>query len=288
LSPRAAVVFRPWLDHSFRLGYGLAFRKPSYLESQLHFQVHNYNLATPEILNFMATQLANEGLGNEKVHSIEAGWRGRFLGQRLLLSVDLFYNVYIDRVYLHKELDLRGGLPDLRNAIDQFRNMKDKFDALGGEAELFWHATKRWTFWFNLGLRRVTNLDSGKAQKTEPILRFNLGARYLPETGPFADVSLHYVSRYDTDMHDPVNALEPNVYIPVGSRTLMIGRAGYRMRPADGCQMEVGLTVLAPLGAPYREDAGETLPPGLQKYSSADYRGEMLVRLVSLYLRSSF
>ena len=36
LSPRAVVVFRPFRNQSFRLGYGLAFRKPSLYESQIH------------------------------------------------------------------------------------------------------------------------------------------------------------------------------------------------------------------------------------------------------------
>jgi hypothetical protein len=52
--------------------------------------------------------------------------------------------------------------------------------------------------------------------------------------------------------------------------------------------MEVGFTVFAPLGAPFREDVGSALPPNLQKDSAADFRGEMLDRLVSLYLRSTF
>ena len=134
LSPRAVAVFRPWPDHSVRLGYALAFRKPSHYESRWHPKVVKYNDAVPEIVDQVNEMVGNENLINEKVHSIEAGYRAHFLDGALQLSVDLFYNFYRDIISFVIDLPLRLGLPDLGNSTLRFENAGARVNAWGGEA----------------------------------------------------------------------------------------------------------------------------------------------------------
>jgi iron complex outermembrane receptor protein len=288
LSPRAVAVFRPWPDNAFRLGYGLAFRKPSAFESRLHALIEDYNPATPEVVAILAEQFGNENLVNEKVHSFEAGWRGRFLYGSLNASLDLFYNLYQDTIYFKIDVALNQfGLPDIGNSTFQFENEKADIRALGGEADLVWHLDDSWTVWGNLGLRRVTDED-GETIPSEPVLRANLGGRYLPATGISIDIALHYVSSYEMPLMDPENVLNNPSLFPLGDKILAIGRVGYRLPLDETRSVEAGLTVRTPLGSPFREYPGIPMPAVIQIDTASDFGGEVLQRMVSFYFRGSF
>jgi outer membrane receptor protein involved in Fe transport len=288
LSPRAAAVFRPWPEHHFRLGYGLAFRRPSYFENRLHSKIDDFNQATPEIVELAANQIGNEELVNEKVHSLEAGWRGRFLDDGLRVSVDLFLSFYRDTIVFNINIPSRLGLPDLSEATVRYENKGAEVNALGGEAELIWRPITDWTLWGNLGFRHVTNIDTGERMPTEPQLRVNLGVGFLPEAGPIVNIALHYVSTYKMPLMDPENTLSNINLVPLGEDLLAIGRVGYRLRLSERHTLETGLAVRTPLGHPFREYAGTPMPSQLQIDTASDFGGEELVRLVSFYLRGTF
>jgi outer membrane receptor protein involved in Fe transport len=287
-SPRAAAVFQAWPGHYFRLSYGLAFRKPSIFESRIHIKVDNYNPSIPEIVDLLADQLGNEELENEKVHSFEAGWRARFLDDRLRLSVDLFYSMYRDTIVLVDELAERFGLPYIADSILEYRNEGSEVDALGGELELNFRPSDHWSAWCNLGYRRVAYVDGGELSPFEPQMRVNLGGRFLPQTGMFVDIALHYVSKYEMPGVDPTSSLGVPPSEPLGDSFLLIGRIGYRLNTNHERLLEVGLTVQAPLGAPFREFTGVPLAQSAWTATAADFGGEMLTRLASLYLRGRF
>ena len=120
ISPRAAAVFRPFSDHAFRLGYGLAFRRPSSFESRTHTTIEKFNPAVPEIVELADTQFGNESLVNEKVHSFEAGWRGRFFEDHLHVSLDFFFSLYRDTITFVMDVPTRLGLPDLTNSTIRY------------------------------------------------------------------------------------------------------------------------------------------------------------------------
>jgi iron complex outermembrane receptor protein len=288
LSPRAVTVYRPFENHAFRLGYGLAFRKPASFESRVHALIEEYNPATPEVVDIMAEQFGNEDLVNEKVHSIEAGWRGRFLDGSLNASLDLFFNLYQDTIFFNIDVALNQfGLPDIGSSTFQFENEKADISALGGEADLVWHLDDNWTVWGNLGLRRVTDED-GEAVPSEPVLRANLGGRYLPASGISIDIALHYVSSYEMPLMDPENVLNTPTLFPLGNNILAIGRVGYRVALDETRSMEAGLAIRTPLGTPFREYPGVPMPAVIQIDTTSDFGGEMLPRMVSFYFRGSF
>ncbi len=288
-SPRVAAVLRPWETQAFRLGYGLAFRRPSYFENRLHAVIEDYNPATPEIVDLLLDQYGNEEVGNEQVHSLEAGWRGRFLDDRLQLSADLFLSFYRDTITFVVDVPERlGGLPDIDHSTVQYQNRGAEADAFGGEAEVVLRPGGGWVFWGNLGARKVVNIATDADMPSEPHWRFNLGGRYLPASGPLADVSLHYVSAYEMPRIDPSNLLNEPGQARLGGRLLLFARLGYRLKLDRTRELESGLALRAPLGSAFREYPGVTHPLTIQTTGRSDFGGEQLVRLVSLYLRGSF
>jgi len=288
VSPRAVAVFRPWPEQAFRASYGLAFRKPSFYESRVHLEVSEFNPAMPEIVQKMAEGLGNEDLDNEQVHSFEAGWLGRFLDERLRVSIDLYYNIYLNTTVFVVDIPLRMGAPDILNSTLQFENSPEEIHAMGGEAEVAWKFDDAWSAWCNLGLRQVESADTGEELETEPTLRVNLGGRYLPAAGWLVDVALHYVSSYSIPLVNPANTLDPPDLMPLGDRFLLFGRIGYRVKVLGDLMVEGGLTIRAPLGEPFREWAGIAQPPELIFDTNSDFGGERVARLVALYLRGSF
>jgi outer membrane receptor protein involved in Fe transport len=288
-SPRVAAVLRPWENHAFRLGYGLAFRRPSYFENRLHAVIEDYNPATPEIVNLLLSQYGNEDVGNEQIHSLEAGWRGRFLDDRLQLSADLFFSLYRDTIMFVVDVPERmGGLPDIANSTIQYQNQGAEADAFGGEAEAILRPSDDWTFWCNLGVRKVINIETDEDMPSEPHWRINLGARYLPASGVLVDVALHYVSTYEMPLIDPSNLLNEPRPVSLGDRLLLFARLGYRVKLDRVRELESGLVVRTPLGNPFRDYPGVPHPLPTQATGRSDFGGELLVRLVAFYLRASF
>ena len=287
LSPRAVAVYRPFESHAFRLGYGLAFRKPAFIESQAHFRVSNYNPAFPEIVEKLEQEFGNEDLVNEKVHSFEAGWRAWLLEDKLQITIELFFNLYQDNIFFHVHMPTRmGGLPDVPNSEFHFDNQDTDIIAIGGEAEVVWNAIDGLTLWSNLGLRRVTDVD-GHEIPSEPALRINLGGRFDPVEGLFADLALHYTSSREMQLLNPEEPLElyPTLYLD--DTLLLLSRLGCRW-VADQREVEAGLTLRFPLNRTFREFAGIPIPSTLRADTASDFGGERIVRLLSLYLRSSF
>lgn len=284
LSPRAAAIFRPLDNHSFRLAYGLAFRKPSLYESRVHVVAERYNPATPEIVDKLSEVLGNENLKNEKVHSLEAGWMAHFARGRLHLSLDLFFNTYHDIILFMVDLEQRLGLPDITNSTIRYENMDGEIHAVGGEAELAWRPDDTWRLWCNLGVRRVT----GEEPASEPILRLNLGGRYSPPTGVNVDLALHWVSAYDLLLTDPENILNERQAFTLGNNLLLVGRLGYRVRVHEDLHLESGLTIRTPIGQDFREYPGTRMPAIPQAGSMSAWGGNVMVRWVSFYLRGSF
>jgi iron complex outermembrane receptor protein len=288
LSPRVVAIFLPWKGHSFRLGYGLAFRKPSAYETNAQVTIEDFNQATPEIVEKIKTQIGNENLRNEKVHSFEAGWRARFLDDRLRVSVDLFFNLYRDTIFFSAYIPYRMGFPDIMNSTFRFENEGVESNALGGEAELAWRFPDNLSLWCNIGLRYVVDKNTDERMPSEPTLRLNFGGRYSPESGLTADVAFHYVSEYEMYVIDPENVFDNPEPIGMGNDLRMLGRLGYRLMTDGDKTLEAGLNIVTPLGNPFREYPGQPIPHWSRLRHMSDFGGEFLGRLVSFYLRGSF
>jgi outer membrane receptor protein involved in Fe transport len=288
ISPRIAAVFIPGKNHSFRLSYGLAFRKPSGYETKAHAVIENHNPATPEIVEVAKTQIGNEQLRNEKVHSFEAGWRANFLDNRLRASVDLFVNLYRDTINFVIDIPYSMGLPDIPNSTFRFENLGAEANAFGGETEIGWRVHDDVHLWYNFEIRHVVDKDTGERMPGEPVFRTNIGGRYTPESGLTADIALHYVTEYEMPLIDPGNVFDNPKPVVLGDELLLVGRVGYRFMAGEYQALEAGLNIVTPLGNPFREYPGAPIPQWHRLKYSSDFAGEVLTRLVSLYLRCSF
>jgi outer membrane receptor protein involved in Fe transport len=290
MSPRVVAVLRPVESHAFRAAYGLAFRKPSTLESQMHMRILHYNPAMQEIVEKLAKDFGNENLTNEKVHSFEAGWRASFLDETLRTSLDLFFNIFEDLIYFRTVLLERMGMPDIENSIFSFVNGESNASVIGAELELAWQPDVSWRLWASVSLREMleNQVDEGEFLPKEPFLRLNLGASYASGSGVFADLALHYVSTYETALTDSMNPLDERVVHSQGETLLLIGRLGYRLELNPGQTAEIGLTARSPIGEPFREYTGFPIGAFAQAVTASDYGGEMLVRVLAAYLRGSF
>jgi outer membrane receptor protein involved in Fe transport len=288
LSPRVVVVVQPHAGHTLRLGYGLAFRKPSFLENRVHVTIENYNPAMPELEDKLAESFGNEDLTNEKVHSLEAGWRGRFLDKRLHISIDAFFNVYQNMIYFESELKERLGMPDITNSILHYERSAEDVKVIGGEVEVSWRQGGNLRLYGNAGLRKVVEKKEGERLVSEPLLRVNLVGCYETSWGMLVDIALHYVSSYETPLKNPSNPFETAVPISMGDNLLVVARLGWHLLAGADGSLEAGLTARIPVGEPFREYAGMPVPDTVKTDTASDFGGEILVSLVSFYLRGTF
>jgi hypothetical protein len=159
----------------------------------------------------------------------------------------------------------------------------------GGEFEASWRFGSYWRLWGNLGLRYVTEKESGVRMLTEPVLRANLGVRYLPPDGLRADVLLGYVSQYDAPLVNPAESglLQEADFVTLGNQALLMAQLGYAIGLGGDRAMELGLTLRHPLGRDFREFPGGPYPPGIVSRVPGDSMGELFMRRVALYLRAA-
>ena len=294
LSPRVALIFRPSKNQSFRLGYSLAYRKPVFLENSMHFAFESQHIS-PQLsqlvdeqllLDKLRNSLGNPSLVNEKIQSLEAGWRAHLLDDQLQLSLDTFYNRYLDTIYLDIITDL-DQLYDLENLPEffSFQNSDQVFMALGSEAHISYQ-TPLFNVWANLGIRFLLDEQTRERILDEPVIRVNVGGGLNPQWGPHLDLALHYVSQYTSRSANPENLAK--VYLlSLGNAFMLIGRIGYRLRMKNG-ELDIGLTARLPLFTPFREVNGVPVDPSIldpNDLSATDYGGEKLPHLLAFYLR---
>ena len=86
----------------------------------------------------------------------------------------------------------------------------------------------------------------------------------------------------------PYETFELTESMDLGNRLLMMARIGYRHSLGESRNLEAGLSVRAPIGGPFREHSGIPMERTARSIYGSDFGGEMLVRLLSVYLRGSF
>jgi len=123
VSPRAALVYRLTENHSFRLGYAHAFRKPTFMETSM--RVHLISSMGIDELD-----VTNDNLKNRTIDSLEAGYLGNFFGGRLQIHLDAAYTWYRDIIAFKVNWDEieyinRGGMliPDINGPGIGFINL---------------------------------------------------------------------------------------------------------------------------------------------------------------------
>ncbi|MFC1654709.1 TonB-dependent receptor plug domain-containing protein, partial [Myxococcota bacterium] len=163
LSPRLAAVFKPAPGHYFRMGVARAFRKPAFLETHLHIMV-DFPSDSPitgagqdGFREFMTRVIGNTDLSNEKLLAFEMGYLAQFLDGKLSVDLQLYYNIYTNRVEFTDRITLNEqGLPDIAVSSLQFENQGDQgIDIFGSELSLRYNLSRSVSFIFSWVHREV-------------------------------------------------------------------------------------------------------------------------------------
>jgi iron complex outermembrane receptor protein len=149
LSPRAALVYSPFENGSFKLLYGEAYRRPNLYESEYRDSL---------------TQLQSVGLKEERIKTYELVVEQGFFN-KLLLGASLYYY----------HLDNLIGLSQASEDKTVFKNYSN-CKTFGAEFKAFYKATSDFDAYANLSLNK-TDINKSEFFISSPKYTMNLGAR---------------------------------------------------------------------------------------------------------------
>jgi outer membrane receptor protein involved in Fe transport len=296
ISPRLAAVFEPGKGQFLRLGVSRAFRKPAFLENGIHMPVR-FPEDSPLIggdrelfQEFMSRVIGNEELENEEILSFEAGYLGRFLDDRLNLSIDLYYNLYRNVVEMVQDIrSTAQGLPDLDTSNFNFQNIDKETDIVGVEVAARFRVSRALFLTASWTHRQVYERSISWWQDLSPKNLFTLGGRYSAERGLTGSLYLFGRSDFtDISVENPAGLLQPYLSEKMDIMLVALARLGWRFELPNGARLEAGLKLMLPMTpghAPFfraREKGGTQLPSG------EIFGGDELRRMLTAYLQGSF
>jgi len=296
LSPRTAVVFRPAKGQYLRVAMARAFRKPAFIETQLHPMV-DFPSDSPitgdgrqNFQEFMSRVLGCPDLENETLLSVEAGYLGQFFDDRLSVSVDIYYNQVRDIIGLDERIVAgEQGLPDLENSVLHSTNNEGDRDIHGLELTVRYNPSRLISLLASWAYREVYDRTGGQVMDITPKNLATIGGRF--RTGWGLVGSLYLFSRSDLVDHDvesPEGALAPALTMHLDHVMLFMGKLGYRWDADQNIRIETGLKLFlpfSPFSGPlfrYYEDSGGESARG------RFYGGQQLRRMLTAYLQGSF
>lgn len=296
ISPRLALVFRPASEQFVRLSAARAFRKPCFGETRLHLMA-SFPESSPitgssqqVFQEFMTRVMGNSGLTNEDLVSFEAGYLGKFLDQRLSVTLNLYYNLMMNEVLLHPDIILDAQrLPDLEQSSILFINSDRNRMVLGAELGVHFNPSRMLMLVASWAHREVFDGDLSRASDSSPKNLLTLGGRFRTERGLLGSLYAFSRSEFkDRGVQNPGGLLQPMLARDMDNVVLLLGKLGWNMNPEGALSLEAGIKVMLPISpfrAPYfryREAGGGTTPNG------ENYGGAELARVVTGYLQGSF
>jgi iron complex outermembrane receptor protein len=299
LSPRLAAVFRLMSGHFVRMGAARAFRKPAFLESGLHLMAEFPDEsplqgdAQDAFQEFMTRVIGNPDLENEHLVSFEAGYLGRFLDGKLNVELNVYYNLYTNRVeFISNIVPDSQGLPDVHRSSNMFDNEGEDLDILGTELSFRFDLSESVYFLASWTHREVVCHDRRDVcleSEEGPRNLLSLGTSFQTDSGLVG--SFFTFSRSDfvePNVENPAGLLQPRLRRDLSSAILFIGKLGWKMIFEEDFVVETGVKVffpVSPFSAPhfrYYERAGGVTPSGER------FGGEPLARVVVGYVQGSY
>jgi iron complex outermembrane receptor protein len=296
LSPRLAAVVKPAEGQFVRASVARAFRKPSFVENQLHMQAEFPDEspitgpAREAFQEFMSRSIGNPNLGNEVFLSFDVGYLGKFLDDRLSIALDLYLNQQSNTIEVDaKIVPNQQGLPDLDLTTLKHIHGKRNVNIVGSEVTLRYSPSKAVALMASWTHREVFSQDDWKYEDKSPKNLITVGGRFKTESGLVG--SLYFFSRSkfpDRYVDNPAGMLEPSLSIDLDNSILILGKLGWRWKAAADLEFEAGVKLFLPFSPfsgdlfSYYEQAGGVTPLGTV------YGGEALRRMVTGYLQGSF
>jgi outer membrane receptor for ferrienterochelin and colicin len=290
VSPRLAAVARLSQTQFARLAFGMAFRKPSFFNTSIH--ISDVQEVLPGVAEFFERAIGNPDLSNEGITSFEAGYHGRFLGERLVVEADAFANLYRDTIVFLVDIQTTSlGTPDLRRSSASYQNTGRDSDSLGGALALTWRIGKRWRLHGNYSYRYTfyttdpgTGDPTGQYQKgdrvpTEPEHLANLGLQYLPDWGLRFGLSLRFSSAQSAVVSTG-GAFDDRTWIEEPAQAVISGFLAWRFQLGDSW-LETGLKLFNLMDARIHE------LPGSIGNGEVEFGGVALARRMMLFVRGA-
>jgi iron complex outermembrane receptor protein len=231
VSPRAALLYRPWSEHTFRAAWTVGYRPPSILETFTATQ-STVTLPLPSPYGtYLATSHGSNSLEPEKIVSYELDYQGWYLQHCLRLRASLFFN------HVSNLINARPTAPG--STVSSFVNDAGAADILGGEAGAEYLATSWLSGFANVSYQDIQQTFTDTVRRGGPRYKANAGLRASSDSGLTADALVHFVGSATYPVSNVFvafapfyQAAQPGTTPPnphVGSYTLVNLRSGYRI-----------------------------------------------------------
>ena len=252
ISPRVALLYRPAPDHTFRLGFSVAYRPPTLTETFFNSRVVT-TLPPPFPSPPIRESHGSTGLSPEQIVSYEAGYQGWYFRHRLSVRANVFYNHLSDLIIPVTPQPIQGGNADI----------------YGGEAGFEFLATRWLTGFANYSYQEINQTFTADARRGGPRSKWNAGLRGEWDNGFSGEILYHYVGAATYPINQAFSSFAPfGVAVPdprVGSYNLLNFRGAYKFwqQKAEAGYMrdaEVAITAFNALDDEHKEHPlGDTI-----------------------------
>lgn len=197
ISPRGAILYSPWKDHSFRAEISLGYRPPTIFETRTVNQgLINIPVPFPPFtIGIPSTFSGSPNLAPEQITSYNVGYQGWYWKHRLRTRADAFYNHISDLIGVSGEVN--PAVLSLFNGGTQ-----GELGQGGGSADIY-GGEVGFEVWPRPWLSAFANASYAKIRQTyelsnrvargAPQWKANIGARAEFDNGLSGQLLLHYV-----------------------------------------------------------------------------------------------
>lgn len=239
VSPRVALLYTPFPDHTIRLSGSVAYRPPTLFEKNADLRA----TTNPPLPPLTTSVVGGADLGPEQIISYEAEYQGWYLRHRLRTRAALFYNHISDLISAR----------NLSPTVATFVNDGGDADIYGGEAGVEFLATTWLSGFANYAYQEIHQTFTGRVQRAGPHSKFNAGLRGEWDNGLSAEAIYHYYGSVTYPMGQSFKTFSalglvqpPNP--TVGSYNLLNLRGAYRFweqKAAAGYMRDAELAISA-------------------------------------------
>jgi outer membrane cobalamin receptor len=273
VSPRVAVVYNPAGEHFLRFSGGMAFRKPTLLESSVNVYVDE-KPAFPEIAElFEVYGTSDSDVSNEKLVNVEVGYRGALLDNALRLRIDVYLGTSWDTIgfenYIHIEDTPLGPRIIPGESRLGYDNVGNDDWIIGVNAGVTWEPDENLTLFLRGELRHQWLIQADRRDPNTVRLQGVAGGTLHTDFGLTLHLAGVYCGGDSATMRDPVSIMVPEVPAQVPGRFYLMGSARYTFWLGES-QLDLGLSLFNPFGGRFRELSGVRAADG------SNYGGEFI------------
>ena len=282
VSPRAAVVYNPAGEHFLRLSAGMAFRKPTLLESSVNFHIVA-NPAFPEVSEiFEKYGPSNPDLNNEKIMMVEAGYRGALLDGALRLGADAYFGSTWDNIvfgsYVHIEDTPFGPRIVPEESRVRYDNTGHDDMLIGVNAGATWDPDESLSLFLKGEFRHGWLTKDNSRNPWVVKLQAVAGGTLRTDSGFTLHLAGVYTGSRGRTIRNPQSIMLPDIPSEAPPRFYLLSAAGYAFNLGDS-RVDLGLSLFNPFSGRMREQTGTRAADG------SNYGGELVGRRVMLSAR---